>query len=61
MLGGTYASFASREVAERLAGSVSGTILPFAWHPDLELIVDPELTTSDYLALAEPRVEPIAG
>jgi Ala-tRNA(Pro) deacylase len=79
LLGGTYAGFASREVAERLAGSVSGTILPFAWHPDLELIVDPELTahprlyfnaarldrsvalaTSDYLALAEPRIERIA-
>jgi len=80
LLGGTYAGFASREVAERLADSVSGTILPFAWHPDLELIVDPELAalpelyfnaarldrsvalaTSDYLALAEPRVEPITS
>ena len=79
LFGGTYAGFASREVAERLAGSVSGTILPFAWHPDLELIVDPELAaqpelyfnaarldrsvalaTSDYLALAEPRIERIA-
>ncbi|MET0134705.1 MAG: YbaK/EbsC family protein [Kibdelosporangium sp.] len=79
LLGGTYAAFASRDVAERLAGSVSGTILPFAWHPDLELIVDPALTehselffnaarldrsialaTSDYLALAEPRLEHIA-
>jgi Ala-tRNA(Pro) deacylase len=79
LLGGSYATFASRDVAERLAGSVSGTILPFAWHPELELIVDPELAeqpelyfnaarldrsialaTSDYLALAEPRLERVA-
>jgi len=26
-----------------LSGSVSGTILPFSFHPDLELIVDPVL------------------
>lgn len=80
LLGGTYAAFASRDVAERLAGSVSGTILPFAWHPELEPVADPALTeqpelffdaarldrsvalaTSDYLALAGPRVEPIAA
>lgn len=43
MAEGTYASFASTEKAEALAGSVSGTILPFTFHPDLELIVDPGL------------------
>lgn len=41
--GGTYAAFASTEKAEALAGSVSGTILPFSFHPDLELVVDPGL------------------
>lgn len=40
---GTYASFASMDKAEALSGSVSGTILPFSFHPDLELVVDPEL------------------
>ncbi|MYV58330.1 YbaK/prolyl-tRNA synthetase associated domain-containing protein [Streptomyces sp. SID4931] len=40
---GTEASFAARDVAERLAGSVSGSILPFALHPELELVVDPGL------------------
>ncbi len=78
LMGGTYASFASPDIAERLAGSVAGTILPFAFHPDLELIVDPALLenpelyfnaarldrsmalrTSDYVALAKPRIEPI--
>lgn len=43
LLGGTYAAFASRDVAERLAGSASGTILPFAPGPELTLVVDPGL------------------
>jgi Ala-tRNA(Pro) deacylase len=41
---GTYVTFASTDKAEALAGSVSGTILPFSFHPDLELVVDPDLT-----------------
>lgn len=79
LYGGTYVSFASRDIAEELAGSVSGTILPFALDPSLELIVDPglleaeeiyfnaarldrsvALTTKDYVALAQPRIESIA-
>jgi Ala-tRNA(Pro) deacylase len=43
LVDGTYVSFASTDRAEALAGSVSGTILPFSFHPDLELIVDPGL------------------
>jgi Ala-tRNA(Pro) deacylase len=43
MAGGTYVAFASTPKAETLAGSVSGTILPFSFHPDLELVVDPAL------------------
>jgi Ala-tRNA(Pro) deacylase len=79
LLGGTYVSFASTEIAERLAGSVSGTIVPFAFDDSLELIVDPELLeqrelffnagrldrsvsldTEQYVALARPRIAPIA-
>lgn len=79
LIGGTYISFASSGIAERLAGSVAGTILPFAFHPELELVVDPALLendeiffnaarldrsmalrTSDYVALAKPRIERIA-
>jgi Ala-tRNA(Pro) deacylase len=37
----TYVGFADGAVAERMAGSVSGTILPFSFDPALELIVDP--------------------
>jgi Ala-tRNA(Pro) deacylase len=43
LAGGTYVTFASADKAEALAGSVSGTILPFSFHPDLELVVDPGL------------------
>ena len=80
LLSGTYATFASADIAERLAGSVTGTILPFSFHPDLELMVDPALLeneelyfnaarldrslalrTSDYVALAKPRLGRIAA
>lgn len=78
--GATYAGFAATDVAERLAGSVAGTVLPFAFHRDLMLIADPSITqfeelffnaarldrsmalrTSDYVALAKPRLERIAS
>lgn len=41
--GATYAGFAAAEVAERLAGSPIGTVLPFAISEELTLIVDPGL------------------
>jgi Ala-tRNA(Pro) deacylase len=78
--GASYAGFAAADVAERLAGSVAGTVLPFAFHSDLMLIADPSITeheelffnaarldrsmalrTSDYLAVANPRMERIAS
>ena len=40
LLRGTYVAFATPEIAERLAGSITGTILPFSFNPDLELLVD---------------------
>ena len=43
LVSGTYVAFASTDKAEALAGSASGTILPFSFHPDLELVVDPVL------------------
>jgi Ala-tRNA(Pro) deacylase len=80
LFNGTYAGFAATDVAERLAGSVAGTVLPFAFNPDLILIADPSianheelffnaarldrsmaLRTSDYIALAKPRLEKIAA
>jgi Ala-tRNA(Pro) deacylase len=49
LLAGSYAAFAGRGKAEELAGSGSGTILPFSYHPRLEVIADPTL-------LAAPEV-----
>ncbi|WP_328719293.1 YbaK/prolyl-tRNA synthetase associated domain-containing protein [Streptomyces sp. NBC_00247] len=43
LYGGSYASFASADIAEDLAKSPSGTILPFSFDDRLELIVDPAL------------------
>jgi len=43
LLSATYVSFASPQLAEDLAGSPTGTVLPFSFNPALELIVDPSL------------------
>jgi Ala-tRNA(Pro) deacylase len=80
LLGATYVAFASPEIAERLAGSEAGTILPFAFSPELELVVDPSVLeqeelyfnaarldrsivvrTREYVAIAKPRLAPIAA
>lgn len=57
LLGGTYVAFASAEIAERLAGSVAGTILPFSFSPDLEVIADPSLLESDELYFNAARLD----
>jgi Ala-tRNA(Pro) deacylase len=57
LLGGTYAAFASRDKAEELAGSVSGTVLPFAYHADLELVADPALLAAPELFFNAARLD----
>jgi Ala-tRNA(Pro) deacylase len=57
LMGGTYISFASQEIAERLAGSVAGTVLPFAFNPELELIVDPNLLDNDEIFFNAARLD----
>ncbi|MFP3986163.1 YbaK/EbsC family protein [Streptomyces sp. E11-3] len=54
---GVYAGFATPEVAERLAGSVSGTILPFSFDPELELVVDPALLEHEELYFNAARLD----
>ncbi|MER6019345.1 YbaK/EbsC family protein [Streptomyces anulatus] len=49
--------FAGRDTAERLAGSVSGSIIPFSFHPDLELIVDEELLRHETLYFNAARLD----
>jgi hypothetical protein len=53
----TYAAFADRDKAEQLAGSVTGTVLPFAYHPQLELIADPALLASPELYFNAGRLD----
>jgi Ala-tRNA(Pro) deacylase len=57
LYGGTYISFASPEIAERLGGSVAGTILPFSFSPELELIVDPALLENDEIYFNAARLD----
>lgn len=57
LLGGTYAGFADRTAAERLAGSASGTILPFSFSDELELIVDPRLLDAGELYFNAARLD----
>lgn len=57
LLGGTYASFASKDIAERLAGSVAGTVLPFSFSPELELMVDPSLLENDDIYFNAARLD----
>jgi len=57
MFRGIYVSFATPEIAEELAGSVSGTILPFSFNPKLELIVDPKLLENDEIFFNAARLD----
>lgn len=55
--GGTYVGFADTTKAEQLAGSVSGTVLPVSYHPDLELVVDPALLMAPELYFNAARLD----
>jgi Ala-tRNA(Pro) deacylase len=54
---GTYVGFADTAKAEALAGSVSGTVLPVSYHPDLELVVDPDLLVHDEIFFNAARLD----
>jgi Ala-tRNA(Pro) deacylase len=57
LMRGTYVAFASSDIAERLAGSVTGTILPFSFNPELELVADPSLLENDELYFNAARLD----
>ena len=57
LFGGTYISFATPEIAEKLAGSVAGTILPFSFNPEMELIADPSLLKNDEIYFNAARLD----
>ena len=52
-----YVSFASSDIAEGLAGSVSGTILPFAFDPRLDLVGDSALLEADEIYFNAARLD----
>ncbi|HZH39396.1 MAG TPA: YbaK/EbsC family protein [Gemmatimonadales bacterium] len=57
LYGASYCSFASVENAERLGGSVVGTILPFSFHPDLELVADPRILATPEIFFNAARLD----
>ncbi len=57
LMRGTYIAFASSEIAERLAGSVTGTILPISFNPDLEVVVDPSLLENEEIYFNAARLD----
>src|SRR5712691_11897398 len=57
LMHGTYVAFASPDIAERLAGSVTGTVLPFSFNPELELVVDPSLLDNDEIYFNAARLD----
>lgn len=57
LMQGTYVAFASADIAERLAGSVTGTVLPFSFNPELEVIVDPSLLEHDEIYFNAARLD----
>jgi Ala-tRNA(Pro) deacylase len=54
---GVKAMFAPRQVAEELAGAVSGAIPPFSFDPSLTLLVDPALLTQRELFFNAARLD----
>ena len=53
----TFVAFAEAQMAEELAGSVVGTVLPFAFDPRLELIADPGLMAHDEIFFNAARLD----
>jgi Ala-tRNA(Pro) deacylase len=57
LLDGTYVAFAAKDKAEELAGSMSGTVLPFSYDARLELIADPALLDQPELYFNAARLD----
>jgi len=57
LMRGTYVAFASSDIAEQLAGSVTGTILPFSFSPELEVVVDPSLLENNEVYFNAARLD----
>lgn len=54
---GSDAALAGRDTAERLAGSACGSIVPFSFSPDLELLADPGLLRHEEIYFNAARLD----
>ncbi|MFE2097431.1 YbaK/EbsC family protein [Streptomyces sp. NPDC059468] len=52
-----YVGFSDAETAERLARSVPGTVLPFSFDPELELVADPDVVAGPRLYFNAARLD----
>ena len=52
-----YAGFCDAETAERLAHAIPGTVLPFAFDPELELVADPLVVAQAKLYFNAARLD----
>ncbi|MER7407486.1 YbaK/EbsC family protein [Streptomyces sp. NPDC000070] len=52
-----YVGFSDPSTAERLARAVPGTVLPFSFDPDLELVADPDVVARPKLYFNAARLD----
>ncbi|WP_328874538.1 YbaK/prolyl-tRNA synthetase associated domain-containing protein [Streptomyces sp. NBC_00287] len=52
-----YVGFSDAQTAERLARSVPGTVLPFSFDPELEVVADPEVVAQPKLYFNAARLD----
>jgi Ala-tRNA(Pro) deacylase len=57
LLGGSYTGFAGTDKAEELAGTATGTVLPFSHDERLELVADPSLLAAPELFFNAARLD----
>ncbi|MFD7391139.1 YbaK/EbsC family protein [Streptomyces sp. NPDC059852] len=57
LYGARYAGFCDAATAQRLARAVPGTVLPFSFDPELELVADPEVVARPRLYFNAARLD----
>ena len=61
LLGGVRVGFAPPEKAERLTGTVTGTVIPFSFDTQLALVVDPGLLAYEEIFFNAARLDRSIG
>ncbi|WP_329231739.1 YbaK/EbsC family protein [Streptomyces canus] len=52
-----YVGFSDAETAERLARAIPGTVLPFSFDPELEVVADPDVVAGAQLYFNAARLD----